>query len=154
MADSLRQRLVEKVETRMATITVANGYRTNAGSNVDVWRVASWDQDELPCINIRDLVDRVDESRAGTQRLHRLLGFELEVMVKESGEAAAETTRHVVADIQEAIGTDEKWDSLAMLTTYESDELDSDQRERKMAGAMVRFTIHYHQGRWDPDTVR
>ncbi len=153
MGDSLRQQLVEKVAARLATISVANGYRSEAGAQVHVWRPASavLDRANLPALVIRDTSDEVTDART-TGKTYRALGFEIDVVVGESGEVAAESARHIIADVQEAIGSDERWDSLARLSQWDGDSMVVDQAERKLVMAQVRFTILYDHGRWTPDT--
>lgn len=153
MADSIRQRLVEKVKARLQTILTAGGFRTNAGSYVTVWKPDSvvHDQANLPAINVRDVDDEVLDANA-TGRLQRSLQFECDVVVAEGSDPADETARHVIADIQEAILVDETWDGLARLSRYLGDSIAMDQKERKIGMAQVRFEIRYHQERFNPDT--
>jgi hypothetical protein len=109
------------------------------------------DRANLPALVIRDTSDEVTDART-TGKTYRALGFEIDVVVGESGEVAAESARHIIADVQESIGSDERWDSLARLSQWDGDSMVVDQAERKLVMAQVRFTILYDHGRWAPDT--
>lgn len=52
---SSRQEIVDSLETQLATISVANGYLSNFGGRVFIWRdFATVDPTEIPCLLVSD----------------------------------------------------------------------------------------------------
>ena len=70
MAKSIRQSIVESIIARLQTITVANGYETNLGSNVFDWKLSAVQEGSLPCVALRDTNETIE--RRGGNHLHTL----------------------------------------------------------------------------------
>lgn len=70
MADPIELQIVEELRTRLAAISVAAGYHTDAGANVHLGRVIDDDHDTLPALVvwIADEVPVVDNAAPGHAR--------------------------------------------------------------------------------------
>lgn len=148
MPDSVRKQIMAAIATRFATITTGNGYKTSAGSTVSTWRdleAAPWTSADLPAINIRDVEQEVEAKPSSLQIVR--LAIECDV-----AGASIAVVRDIISDIQAAIGTDEKWSTLARRTEYEQDSVGVEHAKNKLAAGVVRFVVVYQQARWDPDS--
>jgi|GEM_PF-775425 len=155
MADSVRQKIVDAVKTRFQSITVANGYETNLGNKVFVWRdtgAAPFEESELPAVVLFDAKDEI------VQQLSRIQHHKLLMVADVVTDDATQSTqiRKLVADIYKAIGVDIYWTvesvRLAFDTDPMQDEFDVRQEERVIASARVQFTIQYRTLSWNPYT--
>lgn len=148
MPDSLRQQIIDAVDTRFKTILTANGYETDLGQNVFHWKENAFEQDHLPCLEYRDVSDP-PEDIAFQLRLHTIT---LEVRAYAKGSDVDKTARKLIADIVKCIGTDLTWGGLAEDTEQISvpGEINMDHAEKKIAGTLLVFEIEYTSDRFDP----
>lgn len=142
---SLRQKIVEAVTARLQTITTANGYQTNLGSKVFVWRLTPFQDSETPALNLFDRIDTIQKQTAGIW--HHSLAFEIHI-VTSAGTAPLETIRdQLIADVQKAIGVDRYWTvsgtRLAHDTDITSVEIGAAHGEKLEAQAKVLLSIEY-----------
>jgi len=145
MADSIRQQIMAAFITRMKTITTANGYTINLGTDVREWRAASIEASELPFMVVRDVTDTMPEVSTGGRRDHQL---EVEIDVLFASSTSVKDARNIVADIAAAIGTDETFGSLAYNTDLVSASLELEQTDKIYTGAQVALVIMYRSERW------
>lgn len=106
MADSIRQRIVSAIITRLQDISIANGYKTDIGTNVEDWRV-DWQQDELPAISVCDMVAENNFEHSATQQTIRQLPIQIRIFTASSTPAA--DLRKMIADVEQAIRVDDRW---------------------------------------------
>ncbi|MDX9717243.1 MAG: hypothetical protein RBT67_07710 [Thauera sp.] len=112
------------IAARLATITRANGYHTNAG--LHVWRGrTAIDADELPSITLFEQEDQVEDQRITTATdptaidAHLLLPFVVEASTHCDPDHPNLAGHALVADIKRAIFSgDLTWGSLASHTRY------------------------------------
>lgn len=143
-----RQTIIDAVKTRLALITVAHGYDTNLGANVNEWRSAQYDPSELPAIEVRDTVDEPAGqalSGPGNIEWHSLL-VEIEFAIVIGG--GATEARKGLYDIYTAIGVDQTWGGLALRTLWMGDELTVKAEDRQVAGAVARIKIEFTTNRF------
>jgi len=138
---SLRQQIVDAIEARLRTITIANGYLTNAGQHVYVWKTIPMADGDLPAIVIYDRGESVNQAWSTLEAYCYDLVVDIEAMA--SGSAADDTIRNVVADIDKACRTDLRWSTLAKHTVIESVEIELTQGEKLTAGAQITLRITY-----------
>ncbi|HEX8117927.1 MAG TPA: hypothetical protein VF521_11705, partial [Pyrinomonadaceae bacterium] len=114
-----RQRIVDAVKARFATITVANGYQTDIGLKQTEWnpgpRGADEDSDELPGHDIRDEDETADIPVKNAGTYTRFLEVVALGYVRETADGAA-TTRKALEDMIRAVGKDPTWGGLARRT--------------------------------------
>lgn len=149
--DTLRQRIVDVVATRLATITVANGYKTNAGNSVHRWLGFAIGKDLLPAIQYKDTFDNQDQATIG--RVDHTLTIDLQLISSRNTDAtedaAEEEIRKIIADLNQMVGTDETWSDLAEDTELIDDELDMEQLENRQWGATISLIIEYRTDRFN-----
>jgi hypothetical protein len=149
MADSKRQQIIDKIDTRLKTILKTNGYLTDAGAHVYDWLMRPISPDVFPALVYRDPIENDEAATTGTIGYHRhQLTCEIEVL--SSGSTALDNVRQILADIVTAIGTDTKWGGLAQSTNPGATRIDVDQESKAIAGALITFTITYLTKAWNP----
>src|SRR4030067_3246140 len=109
MADSIRQQIINAVDTRLKTIKIINGYETDAGLNVFHYKENPFEQDKFLCIEYRDVNDYPEDLSFGLF-LHTIT---LEIRAYANGITIDKTARKLKADIEKAINTDLTWGGLA-----------------------------------------
>ena len=101
MSDTVRQQIVDAVETRFKTISVANGYQTNIGTKVYVCRAVAPAENEATA-GVMNIWDMEEDSKPMLSKVHEH-AITFHVYVTKVGAGAAEWLRNVVADIARAI---------------------------------------------------
>jgi hypothetical protein len=140
----IRDTIFDLVKARMATITVANSYRTAIGSNVSVWRARPFWKNEAEGVDVRDPAESSDVSITEDKALDRhSLTVEFRVFGKTH-----EQVRNQIADVYQAIGRDEYWTNsggtqLALETNPKGNTMEVDQDEDKILGATITIEIVY-----------
>ncbi len=149
MADSIRQLIINAIDSRLKLITIANGYETNIGGKVFEWRAVPVEEIDLPCIIYRDLSSVNSVLTIGIGGYHESnLNIEVEVICA-AGSVTPSTIRKMLADVIKAIGVDATWSGLASSTDPVSDAITIEQNEKIIGGANITFTITYRTKRWD-----
>ena len=144
--DSLRQRIVAAVEARFATILIANGYKTDIGANVFIWKPLPFQTSELPGMDVRD-TDDTSEAQTIGEEVHTL---PLEVRCAVTGDASMEDVRKIVADIKQCIGVDVTWGGLAQDTgLVQGGQGQVETAEKIVTGAVIKFGVTYTSERFN-----
>lgn len=154
---SKRQKIVDRIETIIKTITVANGYLTNAGQHVFIWRTVPLDPSELDALVLRDLDDdtTVDDPDDAVQVNDLLVSIEC-----VAGGADAKTAmlqiRKMFSDLAKAIRTelaDENsvLSGLARSVTPKGKRVITDQDLRAIGGGLFDFTVRYLTDRFNEE---
>ncbi|MBI3582378.1 MAG: hypothetical protein HY096_00325 [Nitrospinae bacterium] len=147
MATTKRQSIMAAVKTRLESITVANGYDFNLGSHVYEWRTATLNDNEIPGIVFRDVQNVKIE---GGPIAYFRWGLNIEIDIITQGGTSITDIRKMIGDVYKAIGTDHRWSGLAILTEQPNmDEIQSEQQEKKIAGAVIRLQIIYDTLVWE-----
>lgn len=136
-----RQQIMTAVGTRLGTITLANGYVTNLGTNVSYWH-------DLPLEYAQEALVYRDESQDYSQanRVQDcLLHVELEAVVLGATRAG-----DALSDLIRAIGVDATWGGLAVSTQLVRDEIAVETDGREVAQVLLQFDIAYRTPLWQP----
>lgn len=136
--DTLRQQIMDVVETRMATILTSNGYKTNAGQNVYVWCEEGIPNSKRPAIEIRDVGVEKIEDTIGEVENH--LTVQITVITTESA-TAMDQLRLLCSDVVKAIGTDVRWSTLAQDTLLVDEPTDIEKLAQKALAATLSMVI-------------
>jgi hypothetical protein len=154
MADSIRQKIIDAVAARFASITTGNGYETNIGSKVYVWRnleASPLDANDLPAINIRDPKCETQQQTSGVHT--HMLHIEAVVMASKST-TESKTVRKMIADVTKAVGVDRQWTvssvKLAFDTDPVKDETTIEQHGDITGAAKISFIIKFRTRSFDP----
>jgi len=147
MADSIRQQIIDAVDTRLKTILVSNGYETDVGKYVDEWRAYPQELAKLPALVYRDS-NATSESTFGTH-VHDL---RVEIEVTASGATAPKTIRKMAADVTKAVATDLTWGGLAEDTRIEAQpqDIQIEQESKRIASTLLAFNVVYRTERFNP----
>jgi len=144
--DPKRQQILTAVGAVFSLITTANGYNTNIGQHVYVYKPRAFEAGELPGMDIRDS-HKTSQGTVGEEH-HEL---EVSVTAVEDGDLSPETLRDIEADIVTAIGVDRTWGGLAVDTsTLSVGQASVQVGERVVSGAKANFTIEYYTENMNP----
>lgn len=146
MTESIRQQLIGKIDTRFKAIKTTAGYRTNIGNNVFDWLDRDLAEKELDALIYRD---RANDIEAETLELRdNRMRLEIEIKTKAAGATAARV-REMIADVYQAIGTDDTWDGLAINSEPVSEEMEIRQGDKITGGATLTIEIEYRAPKWE-----
>ncbi len=148
MTDSIRQKIISAIDTRLKSILIAGGYETDIGQNVWDWRAESLEEDNLPALIYRDTGTET-EFGTFTTFTHKMT---VNIMVAVSSTTPMTTIRKIIADIDRAIGMDDTWGGLALMTIKISDESQVEIDEVKFAGCQVVIEITFRTTAWNDYT--
>ena len=143
------QQIVDKVEARMKTILILNGYLTNTGLNVYISRNVPIGPKVQYGLNIKDGPETIDDKGVSGPNgvWNRAMTLKL---VFEAAESTTTDTllRNAWTDALKAIGTDPTWSGLAILTRAVPGEPADDQDEREIMSETMELQIEFRTERW------
>lgn len=143
---TIRQQIIDAIQPRFEGITVNNGYQTDVGRNVFLWRETPLESEELPGVVFRDKTVKKLEETFGAVIYD--LPIEVVVFMAESGTTTDEL-RKAVADILKAIAVDVSWGAIAEDTQIpDSDSMDIDHGDKIRGGIQFEFSVLYSADRW------
>lgn len=150
MADSKRQKIVDAIVARMATILTANGYDTDLGTLVEDWRIHWQDEDlgSTGAISVCDLPAEAapTEGRANPQNTIWLMPVQIRFQFRRT-DTIAELVRKGIRDINAAIRTDDRWTvsnvGLAMITRPSKEGPLIPEDSFEIVGGVVEFEVQY-----------
>lgn len=142
---SIRQQIITALDTRLRTITIANGYKTNAGAHVFDWLDRDLADSELDAIVYRDTNNNIISE--GFDYYENRMRVEIEAKAKSAATTAAQV-RKIIEDIYKAIGTDETFGGLAHYSEPVSDALDIQQADKIAGSATVTIEVVYVAQKW------
>jgi hypothetical protein len=146
MPDSRRQQIIDAIKVLLATVTVANGFKTNVGSNVFEWKSIDFQETEIPGMDVRDPGEEV-ETKGG--RHYYTLTIEIEAKVSAS--TTTKQAREVLADIQTLMGENQNIGGLAHLVRPVQNELlDFEKGNKKFGTVLLRFEVQYATNAFQP----
>lgn len=141
-----KENIISAVLTRLATITTANGYNSNAGNNVDESRDVKYKDTELPAINVNESSDTIIEV---SNSLYHTRLLELEIEIIANGTLAPTELRKVEADVFKCVGVDETWSGYAIQTMPgDVNTSYSEHEENKIIGKTITIGIQYRITAW------
>ncbi|HEY0545316.1 MAG TPA: hypothetical protein VGC91_08080 [Pyrinomonadaceae bacterium] len=144
MADTLRQKLVDKVVARMRTILISNGYQTDLGGKVEEW-LTHCDEGEGAQLGVCDLNNDPELSEKYALDQTNKLKIQLRVM----GAQNPAELRKMIGDCQTAVKKDPRWDGMALQTIPGQDGFMIPSESFQVAGAAIEFTIEYLSNTFD-----
>lgn len=158
MALTVRQRIIDAIATRFATITITNSFQTDIGARVTQWSQLPITQRNNRGIDISDPVDTFSTDGPTSNSEDRLLEVHAVIHCKEAGDTA-DYLRNAICDIYRAIGSDRYWNvsgsTLARNGTFPvKDEISVDQAGTITGAARVIFNVKYRTAILDPLTLK
>lgn len=148
MSDSLRETVVQALNARLQTITVANLYETNAGLNVSSWRDTPLDINTLPALVWRDTDAATPE--AGALDVHRL-NVEIDCVVAGTSlNSVMILLRKLIADVVKALGSDLTLGGAVHDILQGGEEIHVQHEEHKLMNATLAFVLVFSSAHFDP----
>jgi hypothetical protein len=138
---SIRQQIIDKIESRLGTILVSNGYETNIGNNVFPWLMTA--PTSLPAAVFRDPTRDISVHNEA-----HLFTLSVEVEVFGAAGFTDDDIRKMVQDVVRAFGTDATWDGLALDTNLVSDCAVIDTQANAVKSGLIKFTVTYRGGQF------
>lgn len=134
------QLIITAILAKLRTISIANGYETEAGSNIFEWRANPLEETEMPGIVLRDTFP--EEVITVGAHEHTLL---IELFIFTTGADAVAQARKVIADINKAMGSvDRTWGGLAEDTVPAAGGgIGTDQANKFFAVAVKPYNVIY-----------
>ncbi len=160
MADSVREKILQKISTQMATITVANGYETDIGSSVYRSRMIG-SLENVPALAITGLPDvKDDDSEYRIDMLIMPVAIVAGDAITPNTDRATNSTliaqkqEQILADIRKCFGAITLKDAgyEATKVYYTGGVETQAEMFDNQAGVIVAatFNIHYHTISGDP----
>lgn len=150
---SIRQQIVDAIETRLGQIAVGKVWTLEDGSThtctvaskgVYPWRKVPFSPTQLPAIAIYDGGSTLEDGPIGSFS-HAL---EVSIVGYIASSSPVNTARELAADILAAVGSDHRWGGLAQWSYVESLPLDIEPAGDVVAAGEIKLTVHYRTGRW------
>ena len=141
---TVREQVVNAMADRFRQILTTNGYNTDVGNSVFVWKDTPFSVEELPALNLRDESSDIEDLTNATERVR--LNIRTDIVV--SNNDPIPTIRAILEDIRKAISVDETFGGLVLYTRMVGDEIDSVSKEDLVASAFVRLYTVYEVPRW------
>jgi len=150
MADSIRQSIIDAIDTQIQTILISNAYETDAGLKVFWHKKTAMQQADCPGITLEDLKGNT-EAIAFTTQINYII---LNVRGFYVGETDGIYARKLIADIIKCLGVDVTWGGLAedSRQVESTDDIEIEHMERKVSGVEVSYEITYLSNINDPYT--
>jgi hypothetical protein len=144
MTDSIRQKIITAIDTRLKTILIANDYQTNMGNHIFAWREEALQESELDGLIYKD---RTESKVEGCGIDEMTMPVEIEI-----DSTSPELVRKCLADLEKAIAVDRTWGQLAIHTKLETSEMAVEQKEKSFAASKILMTVEYQTVMGDPLT--
>lgn len=148
MSQSKRELIFAEVKARFASITQANGYRTDIGLKLTEWQRTPKEVDQLPGVDVRDEVEEtvIETKASGVYERGLMITAIAETLEPD---ATASEARKCLADMIAAVGVDPTWGGLARRTLPVEDEVLVDEAGQRIGGARLMFRVEYSRKPWE-----
>lgn len=146
MPTPVHQKIMDAVKARLVTIDGTGSYNTDLSSSVYEWSPVL-EISKLPAAVYRDTGQTLGEEIS--KHLHTL-AVEVSLTVA-SGASTLADLRKLIADVYRAVGVDQQWSALAILTEWQGFSISYDEESKDIASALVTFLINYRTQEFNPD---
>lgn len=143
-----RQQIIDYLDDRLRTITIANGYNSDVGNNVFAWRETQLQPNELPALIYTDKINGLRED--GPVGMFRW-SLQIEMIIAvESGADTPKKIREIIEDVFRLVGHNLRWNNLAQTTELPSgDEMTIEKHDKTIGQASIIFNIIYDAPKWE-----
>lgn len=146
MANPRRQRIVEELISIFQKITKLYGHKTNLGSNITEWKTTNTQEEDLPCMDVRDTSEEVEVK--GSLHYYKLT---IELKAKVQASTSTQVAREVIADVITIMGKNCTVNGLAYnVTPIENELLDFEKADKKFGTISLQFTVWYRTKAFQP----
>ena len=98
---TIRHQIVAALVVRLKTITVANGYNSDAGLTVYSWHPENRQVETLPMLVLNDVADTLSD--AGRDKLQHSLRVDITGMMRGGATTTITMLRNLIGDIARAV---------------------------------------------------
>ncbi|MFA6054035.1 MAG: hypothetical protein WC769_01545 [Thermodesulfovibrionales bacterium] len=145
---SRRQDIVDLINTRLAAITVANGYKTNIGPNITEWKTDDFPEADLPGGTWKDSDVTVAQPEKKNAHEHTI-DIVFTGYCKAAAADVPALARTIIEDVHKAIGVDPLWNAKAIRTLPGKNLIEIEQDNKTIARVTVNFSIVYNTKPWE-----
>ena len=141
---TVRQSIIDLLDTYFKAITTDNGYSLDIDDNVFEWQDHDLAESEVPAIIFRDTGDVSDDE---DERLHNL---EIEVAVVAKGSTSPATMRELMKDVLTAFSQIEAQSTVKIIGAgYTGSVSEIDRDNKRWAESVMRFIVQYQTDYWE-----
>lgn len=148
--ESIRELIIQDIDTALAELTTANGFNCNCGANRERGR-RSWEDADLPCMSIFPAVEAASRSAYGMDKM--VMPVRVDMLDNYTSETASVKGEKMLADVKDAI----RQARATLLTGYISDIQytgggieEYPELKTKTVGVTASFNITYETKLGDP----
>lgn len=141
------QTVIDALISQLKEITVANGFNTDIGNNVQSFYELDIEKDELPIVNVREKPGANIPQTAGPEWQHDCQ-VEIVVLVNVTTDTM-EYIRKAKNDVLAAIKADLTLGDTCMNISLDSHDLELREEDTTYAGAVVNLTLQYITDEWE-----
>lgn len=138
-----RQKIVDALVLKMATIKTTNDFLTNIGENCFEWYEKRLDEKQYPAVIIRDTDSDCKDSSSNT--FEHTLKIEIDIATK--GKKPMVDMRKAMADVLKAFGSFQSESS--RVCQYKGSESLIDQKDYTYGGTRLVFFVEYQAPEWE-----
>ncbi|MCK4248680.1 MAG: hypothetical protein KAX15_02765 [Candidatus Omnitrophica bacterium] len=153
MATTVREKILENIETALGDIKIANGYENDIDS-VQRWKQAGNSTKLVPCII---LSAGPEEKTPGDPLISCMFNVNVEVWIRHDEETVPGSTdtilNSLLGDVEKALAIDETRGGNATDTVITGNMPFETVEGQAYAGISVDVRIHYRHKRGDPTQV-
>lgn len=144
-----RQLAVDALVAALVKIRKKDGYETDAGLHVYLWRAVDVPPRDLPALIVRDIDTPTQESFG---EHHHAMEVQVEGLCLAASEQvpADVVARRLIADVVKAIGADLTLGGTAADVRPQTESMLAEQESRKLLGCRLTFTVLFTTETWNP----
>lgn len=151
MAIPIRQQLLAYLFTQLKTITIANGYSTDIGTNGFRWKVTDFAPINTPGFTLNDVDQTAVEAPSGYSG--HIANLEI-ICALSASTSTSDAMIQADADIRKCIGVDPLFNGIAKLGQahihYVGSEFSVKHEETIVSGVKAKYELRYRTKLWDP----
>jgi hypothetical protein len=152
MADSIRQSIMSSLIGYLEDITTDDdAYNTDIGDNIYEWKITANSQSDLPCLIVKDRINRRTPGSIGKFRWEIAVDFEI-YLSDSADDDLATNGRLILQDILKAIGLGNasRWGGYALETTLPGgDEMTIESHDMELGIIVLTALITYEAPQWE-----
>ena len=138
----LRETIVDAIVARLYAVATPTYHNTLTGKVFGFFGKTSAASEIV--VDVQDRSETIQEL-SGAKWDRRMA---VEIHVQYPGTTSDTSCRELIEDVYKAIGTDRTWSGNAIDTAAVSDEMETEQEERRVTGARIVIEVLYRTGAW------
>jgi len=143
---SKRQEIMDLVDAKFKTISIAKGFSSDLGNNVFEFRDSPIADEELPALSYGDISDDINDEETGNHNLN------LDVEISATGSTSPAAMREMIQDVLTAFApkkADSALRALIIGAAYLGSDMFIEHEKKKYMKSRITFEISYQTDDWD-----